>query len=94
MKCAVKSRSNQVVHSGVNDDELFAAALFCVEDAGEQNSGVGSDGFARFEDEFEIFLFEQRDDAGGIIFCGRNSVGFVVCAVASAEVEGFDSEPF
>ena len=33
----------------------------------EKNRGVGGDAGAGFEDEFEFFVFEQRDDGFGVI---------------------------
>ena len=39
----VKGRTDEVVHSGIDDFEGFGGALFLVEAAGEKDTGVAND---------------------------------------------------
>jgi len=49
VKGIIQSGANKVVHTCVDDDELFGASCLCIEHPAQQNRGIGADTFTRLE---------------------------------------------
>ena len=45
----VQRRADQIVHRGVDDDEVLGLALLHIDDAGNQDAGIADDHPARLE---------------------------------------------
>jgi len=59
MKRVVQRRPDEVVHTGIDDNEFFTAAFFEIKDLSEKYGRIGSDACAGFENELDVFAFEQ-----------------------------------
>jgi len=58
---------NEVVHTGIDNGEIFPSARFAIQYSRQEYRRVGGDACAGFEDEFELFVFEHRDNRFGVI---------------------------
>lgn len=87
MHAAVEGWADEVVHGGVDDDEMFAAICFGVEDAGEQNASWTNDGTAGLEEQVAAKRFEDSDYFAGVIGNGNGIFVGVANAEAAAEVD-------
>ena len=45
----VQRRADQIVHRGVDDDEVLAVAVLHIDHAGDQDAGIADDHAARLE---------------------------------------------
>ncbi len=86
----VERRTDQVVHSGVGDDEGFGAVLFDDEDAGEKCAGLSDDKAAGFEEKMGVLIGETFIQSCGVFFdllVGVEVRGAVVDAEAAACID-------
>lgn len=89
----VERGADELVHAGVDDDELLGAAVLDVLNAGEEDAGVADDGATGFEEDAEAAgdaVAEEGDEGGTEVGEGGGGGAAVVDAEAAAEVEFFD----
>lgn len=89
----VERGADELVHAGVDDDELLGAAVLDVLDAGEEDAGVADDGAAGLEEDAEAAgdaVAEEGDEGVAEVGEGSGGGAAVVDAEAAAEVEFFD----
>lgn len=102
----VEGWADEVIHGGVDDDEVAFAGFFEVFDAGDEDAGVTGDEASGFEEDFEAERLEQGDEGFGVglgcedIFCGFGAPpgrlaagegGLIDDAEAAADGEEFDA---
>ncbi len=89
----VEGGADEVVHSGVGDDEGFGAVFLDVEDAGEERAGLGDDEAARLEEQMRGFFGKAFGEGCCVFFYLLRRIeccGAVVDAEASACVDVAD----
>ena len=62
VKGIVMGGAKQIVHSGIGDDELLAAAAFSVQHPGEQDSRVSDQKPSRLENDLQSGAADERAD--------------------------------
>ena len=57
MERVIQRRSDQIVHSRIDNNEFFTAPALDIKDASEHYPCVGADALARLKNEFDVFIF-------------------------------------
>ena len=63
----VKRRPQQVVHGGIDHDELLAVIPLAIDDASEQHSGRPDDGAARLQQQMNARALQRRQQRLGVL---------------------------
>ena len=88
MEGFIETWANQIVHSGIDDDEGFFTTCLFKQCAGKHDTGIGDDAFARLKNQLEPLVFKQRHYPRRIIRRSRYAARFVVGSIPAAEVKG------
>ena len=64
MIALVKRGPDQIVHSGIDDDEFLLLGLLEIANARQQNAGVADQETARFEQNAQSELAQRRNNRG------------------------------
>ncbi len=95
MVAFVEGRADQIVHRGINDDELLGAPLLGVLHLGDEDGAVAGDGASRLDDDAQAAphaVLEQGNDRLGIGGEGRRLVALVKGRKAAADVQRVDDD--
>src|SRR5688572_19433314 len=68
VKGIIESGTNEIVHRGIDNDEVFAASAFHVFNASDKNSGVTGNEPARLEQDADTKGFEERQETLRVFF--------------------------
>ena len=88
----VERGTDQIVHAGVENEEMFAFALLGVDHARHQHPGIGGDHPSRLEDQPHVDVLRQSGDHGAVgdRFRRRRVVGTVRHCQSAAQIEARD----
>jgi len=67
MVSIIKCRTNQIIHRGIHNKEMFLAGVFNVLDPGDQDTGVAGDKTAWFHENTQTERLEQRHKPRGVL---------------------------
>src|ERR1700733_4564080 len=89
----IKRGADEVVHGGVNNDELPVAVAFAIKYASEQHAGFGYDRTAWLNQDFEAVSGGAPAHSLNELANGRRLVAwFVSYAKTAAEIERTDGQ--
>src|SRR5205085_9305436 len=84
-------RADQIIHCGINDDELLAAASLSVKDAGQKDAGVSRDIPSWLQRDAVRLALEQRQQCASVLGDRQRLVRvFVIDGKTAAHVEPFN----
>ena len=85
----VQRRPDQIVHRGIDDDEILGLAMLHIDHAGNQDAGVADDQTARLEHQRTAEIMRDALDHGciGVRRRRRLAVHVIGNAEAAAEID-------
>ena len=83
----IQRRADQIVHRGVDDDEILALAMLHIDDLGDEDAGIADDHPPRLEHQRAAEIMRDALDHGGIGVGRRRRLAIHVIGNAEAATE-------
>jgi len=87
--CAVERGAQEIVHSGIHDNETFLPIGFYILHASEENAGMGDDGAARFKQQMDAERLDRARNHASVVESGGRLLIGVAGAQSAAEIKIF-----